>query len=221
MPSPSRSILMMPRSAQSSLSHCTMRRPSMRGGLDRDDLVEASGGDHDAAAMLSEMTREALDGADQLDPVTHLRRVGIEPGPPGVGPRARVRPPSVSLRLARCPLARGRGRGRGHWSAARPRAAPGLGRKIESRDALREASDRLGIHSEHLAHLAHGHLDPVGDHVRGHRGAHPAVFVEDVLDDLLALVAGGKVDVDIRPLAAFLGEESFEEEIPCARGRRP
>ncbi len=40
-----------------------------------------------------------------------------------------------------------------------------------------------------------------------------AVALVDVLDDALALVAGGEVDIDIGPFAALFGEEAFEEEV--------
>ena len=51
-----------------------------RGGLDRNDFVEAARGDHDPAAVLAEMTGQALDGTDQLDPMAYLRRLGVELG---------------------------------------------------------------------------------------------------------------------------------------------
>ena len=40
-----------------------------------------------------------------------------------------------------------------------------------------------------------------------------AVAPVDVLDRLLALVAGGQVEVDVGPLAALLGEEALEEQL--------
>ena len=45
------------------------------------------------------------------------------------------------------------------------------------------------------------------------RGAARAVAAVDVLDDLLALVAGRQVEVDVGPLAALLGEEALEEQL--------
>ena len=48
-------------------------------------------------------------------------------------------------------------------------------------------------------------------------GAVGAVLLEDVLDDLLALVAGGQVEVDVGPLAALLGEEALEEQLHADR----
>ena len=60
MPRPSRSTLMMPMSAQSSLSHCTTTRPGMlafSSGTTDDELALA---DHHAAGMLAEMARQVL-----------------------------------------------------------------------------------------------------------------------------------------------------------------
>ncbi len=175
-----------------------------RGGLDRDDFVEATGGDHDAAAVLTEMAGQALDRADQVDPVADVRGLGVESCLAqardeftlDLGPG--IFAPILGRPLVRTPLGR---------------AAAGHGREVESRDQLREPADRLGILAEHLAHLPHGHLDAIGDDVRGHGGSRLAVFREDVLDRLLALVPARQVDVDVGPLAALFGEEAFEEQV--------
>ena len=45
----------------------------------------------------------------------------------------------------------------------------------------------------------------------------PAVALVDVLDDALALVAAGQVEIDVRPLAAFFGEEALEQQIHAHR----
>ena len=44
-------------------------------------------------------------------------------------------------------------------------------------------------------------------------GAEPAVALVDVLDHPLAPVAARQIEVDVRPLAALLGEEALEEEL--------
>ena len=44
-----------------------------------------------------------------------------------------------------------------------------------------------------------------------------AVALVDVLDDLLALVARGQVEIDVGPLAALLGEEALEEQLHLHR----
>ncbi len=57
-------------------------------------------------------------------------------------------------------------------------------------ELLRESVDLVLVVAEHLRHLARRHAVAVGDDVRGHGGAAHAVAAVDVLDDLLALVAG-------------------------------
>ena len=91
--------------------------------------------------------------------------------------------------------------------------ASGFRREIESRDELGQATDRLRIHTEDLAHFTHGHFGPVGDDVCGHCRAGMAVFRKNVLDDLLALLPRRKINVDVGPLASFFGQETFEEEL--------
>ena len=76
----------------------------------------------------------------------------------------------------------------------------------------RELVDLLGRKAEHLADLAHGAARAIGDDIRGHRGAAFAVAPIDVLDDLLALVAAGQVEIDIGPFAALLGKEALEQQ---------
>src|SRR5690606_27169485 len=53
------------------------------------------------------------------------------------------------------------------------------------------------------------------DH-RGQGGAAPAIAVEDVLDDLFPTLVL-KVDVDIRRLLAFPGQEAFEQQVGARR----
>ena len=44
-----------------------------------------------------------------------------------------------------------------------------------------------------------------------------AVALVDVLDDLLALVARGQIEIDVGPLAALFGEEALEEQLHLHR----
>ena len=76
-----------------------------------------------------------------------------------------------------------------------------------------ELVDLLLVVAEDLGHLAGGGAVAVGDHGRRHRRAVGAVALVDVLDHPLALVPRGKVEVDVRPLAALFGEEALEEEL--------
>ena len=78
MPRPSRSILMMPRSAQSSLSHCTIRRPAIVAGSIGTTSSRRPAAITIPPAVLAEMARQALHRVDQIDPVADAGRLGIE-----------------------------------------------------------------------------------------------------------------------------------------------
>ena len=84
-------------------------------------------------------------------------------------------------------------------------------------EGLGQAVDLLGGVAERLGHLAGGGAVAVGDDVGGHRRAVRAVAPVDVLDHLLPRVAGGQVEVDVRPLAPLLGEEALEQEVHLHR----
>src|ERR1700676_3714441 len=71
----------------------------------------------------------------------------------------------------------------------------------------------FGREAQHLADLAHGAARAVGDHIGGHRGAALPVAAVDVLDDLLALIAAGQIDIDVGPFAALLGEKALEQQL--------
>ena len=71
--------------------------------------------------------------------------------------------------------------------------------------------------AERFADFARGGAVAVGDDVRGHRRAVRAVLRVDVLDDFLALVARREIEVDVRPLAALLGQKALEEQLHLHR----
>ncbi len=76
IPRPSRSTLMMPRSAQSSLSHWMTVRPGMVAGSMGHDGVESTTGDDHAAGVLAEVAGQVLDlceeSAELKDPRVRL-----------------------------------------------------------------------------------------------------------------------------------------------------
>ena len=63
---------------------------------------------------------------------------------------------------------------------------------------------------QHLSHVAHRRTEAVGDHLRRHRSAGPAVGVVDVLNHLLA-AAVLEIDIDIGGLAPLPTDEPLEE----------
>src|SRR5437899_8077134 len=70
---------------------------------------------------------------------------------------------------------------------------------------------------ERLADFAGGAAPAVRDDVRRHPCAEPAVAPVHVLDDRLASLAARQVEVDVRPLAARLREETLEEQLHLHR----
>ncbi len=90
-------------------------------------------------------------------------------------------------------------------------------------DVLGEPVEEVRREAERLPDLADRAPRLVGDDVRGHRGARPAVAPVDVLDDRLAALSRREVEVDVRPLAPLLREKALEEEIHPDRidGRDP
>ena len=173
---------MMPRSAQSSLSHWITARPGMRAG--------SSG-------------------------TTSSSRPFAITMPPECWPRWRGR--CCASWTSRT---RWRTRAASGWTpASRSWRSSASFSSVNSWRAKSFARpvDLLGREAEHLAHLAHGALRAVGDDVRGHARAARAVALVDVLQDLLAAIARRQVDVDVRPLAALLGEEALEQELVAHR----
>ena len=71
---------------------------------------------------------------------------------------------------------------------------------------------RFRIEAQRLAHFARGRAAAIGDDVGGHGGAELAVALVDVLDDALALIAAGQVEIDVGPLAALFGEKALEQQ---------
>ena len=188
MPSPSRSTLMMPEVGAVVLVPLDDDAAGHRRRLERHDLVEPPRRDHHAAGVL------ARGGA--------------------AGSGSRIQSAHEVLRRA---ARSGRSRPR-RAAAGSSRASSRSSPKFQLRRAASTSRvDLLGRVAERLADLARGRAVAVGDDVRGHRRAARAVPLVDVLDDLLALVAGGQVEVDVRPLAALLGEEALEEQLHLHR----
>ena len=80
MPRPSKSTLIKPRSAQSSLSHSITTRPGMVAGSSGTIAVELALADHHASGMLAQMPRQILRGHVQLEKFADSRIGEIEAG---------------------------------------------------------------------------------------------------------------------------------------------
>ena len=183
MPRPSRSTLMMPMSAQSSLSHCTTTRPGMVAG--------SSGTTESSCPWQITM-------------------------PPECWPRCRGRSCAMPVELeefAHARIVRGRSRLRGicaRWCLSGSFHSQACAR-------LRELFERGDFEAQRLAHFARGRAPAIGDDVGGHGRAQLAVALVDILDGALALIAAGKIDIDIGPFAALFGEEALEQQIHADR----
>ena len=81
----------------------------------------------------------------------------------------------------------------------------------------RKPIERGDFESQRLADLSRRGSAAISDDVGGHGRAQFSVALVDVLDDALALVARGQVDIDIRPLAAFFGKKALEQQLHADR----
>ncbi len=73
------------------------------------------------------------------------------------------------------------------------------------------------IETQHLAHFAPRHAAAVSNDVRGHRCAPLAVTFVQILNDALALIAAGQIEIDVRPFTTFFGKESFKQQTHADR----
>ena len=72
--------------------------------------------------------------------------------------------------------------------------------------------ERFRIESQRLSHFPCCHAVAIGDDVRGHGSAALAITPVDVLNDLLAFIPAGQVEIDVGPFAALFGKEALKEQ---------
>ena len=63
-----------------------------------------------------------------------------------------------------------------------------------------------------LAHVAHGRARAIGDHLGGHARAVAAVFLVEILEDLLAALVL-EIHVDVRGLVPLAADEPLEQHV--------
>ena len=99
-----------------------------------------------------------------------------------------------------------------------PGLAQALGRKalVPPLEILRQPVDLIRREPQRLAHIANRAAAPIGDDGRGQRRAVAAVFVVDILNDLLAPLVL-EIDVDVGRLVALLRDEALEERLDARR----
>ena len=83
-------------------------------------------------------------------------------------------------------------------------------------DDAGERGDDIARQAERLADLADRAARAIADHGRGEAGAVAAVFLVDVLDDLLAPLML-EIDVDVGRLAARGADEALEQHVDAGR----
>ena len=76
--------------------------------------------------------------------------------------------------------------------------------------------DDARVHAQRAAGIAQHAARPVGNDHGGQRGAIPAVFIVDVLDDLFAALVL-EVHVDVGRLVAFFADEALEQAVAARR----
>ena len=82
---------------------------------------------------------------------------------------------------------------------------------------LDKPSERLVVEAQRLAHFARRRPAAISDDVGGHRRAELSVALINVLNDALALIAAGQIEIDVRPFAAFFGEKALEQQFHADR----
>src|SRR5262245_29363194 len=67
------------------------------------------------------------------------------------------------------------------------------------------------IERKHFADFARRRFSTIGDDIGAHGSAQFSIALINILDSAFALIAAGQIEVNVRPFAALLGEETFEE----------
>src|SRR5262245_41417438 len=90
-------------------------------------------------------------------------------------------------------------------------------RKVAISEKIRESIEHIGRKVQHLADLPRSASAAIGMNGAGHCGPVRNVTAIHLLNHLLAPVAAGQIDVDVRPPLAALGEKAFKEHMELHR----
>src|SRR5665213_3464651 len=88
----------------------------------------------------------------------------------------------------------------------------GLTAPLPLTDETRQPAQRFLIEAEGFTNLSRRRFAAIGNDVRRHSGSEFTVSLIDVLDGLLTLVFGRKIEVDVRPLAPALTQKPLKEQ---------
>ena len=84
-------------------------------------------------------------------------------------------------------------------------------------DRGRKFVQSFGIELEDFTDLARCHATAVGNDIRSHGGATPAITAVQILNYFFAIVAAGKIEINVGPLTTLFGKESLEEQLHANR----
>ena len=84
----------------------------------------------------------------------------------------------------------------------------------------RQPPQRLRIEPQRLPHLPRRRLAPIRNHIRRHRRAQLAITLVDVLNRLLPLLLRRQIQINVRPLAPALAEETLKQKLHPHRVNR-
>src|SRR5438270_6378404 len=71
----------------------------------------------------------------------------------------------------------------------------------------------LCIEAKHLANFARCQPPSIGNNVCRHCGTELSITLIDILNRLLAIIARRKIEIDVRPFAALLGEKPLKQQL--------
>src|ERR1700731_3929820 len=74
----------------------------------------------------------------------------------------------------------------------------------------RNSFQRVGVETHRFAHLARRHAIAISDYVRSHGRSTLSITPIDILNNAFALIAAGKIEIDVGPLVALIGKKSFK-----------
>src|ERR1700683_1013581 len=75
----------------------------------------------------------------------------------------------------------------------------------------REAIEHFRLERERLADFAGSRTPTIRDHIGRHSRAQFSIAFVNVLNGAFALIAAGKIEIDVGPFAALFGKKSLEK----------
>src|SRR5579884_2040489 len=76
-----------------------------------------------------------------------------------------------------------------------------------------QAVEVTGLEPERLADITRSGAAAIRNHVCRHCRAALTVSLIEMLNDTLALITAGQVEIDVGPFAAFFGKKPFEQQV--------